>query len=63
MIVMETEPTKMLLSLATLLLLLLTTATTVTRAPDLAAVPAEQARALLTWKASLDNQSQYTLRS
>ncbi|KAI4991579.1 hypothetical protein ZWY2020_039965 [Hordeum vulgare] len=35
----------------------------VTSAPDLAAVPAEQATALLTWKAKLDNQSQYTLRS
>ncbi|KAE8802436.1 putative LRR receptor-like serine/threonine-protein kinase [Hordeum vulgare] len=60
---MDTKPPKVLASLATLLLLLLTMAIAVTSAPDLAAVPAEQATALLTWKAKLDNQSQYTLRS
>ncbi|XP_048546618.1 MDIS1-interacting receptor like kinase 2-like [Triticum urartu] len=53
----------MLSSLATLPLLLLLMATAVAPAPDLAAVPAEQARALLTWKVSLDNESRYTLRS
>ncbi|KAM0884736.1 hypothetical protein ACQ4PT_030799 [Festuca glaucescens] len=62
MLLTETEPPKVLASLAVVLLLLLTTATAVTLIPD-ATVLEGQARAILVWKASLTSQSQHVLLS
>ncbi|VAH99148.1 unnamed protein product [Triticum turgidum subsp. durum] len=55
---METEPPKMLAVMATMMMI----ATAAALVPE-AAVLAGQARALLVWKASLDDQSQHTLQS
>ncbi|VAH99920.1 unnamed protein product [Triticum turgidum subsp. durum] len=59
---MEMEPPSKMLASLTMAILTMMMATSVALASD-AAVPGGQARALLVWKASLDNQSQHALRS
>ncbi|XP_048546229.1 uncharacterized protein LOC125525271 [Triticum urartu] len=55
-------PPKMLASLTMTILMMMMMATSVALASDATALGG-QARALLVWKDSLDNQSQHTLRS